>query len=221
MLHDFIEEDLELTVAVELDRLDVDGRKIRLVHHVRTLPDPWEVPEKESLGQQYADLMTEDAIVSRRRLMKLVRSDTSLSDGWRQRFVALVAGVIVNAFCHACESTVQTGLFSDLQDLLPDFDDFDEDILQDEAVEEHRLTGDDTETTGSSAVAILTDAAVETFESDEDDELSTTKKTLKTKKTKSNEDYGNRHRPVSHLAKSAAEAQPIGVERHLWTKRSR
>ena len=172
VLHDFIEEDLELTVAVELDRLDVDGRKIRLVHHVRTLPDPWEVPEKESLGQQYADLMTEDAIVSRRRLMKLVRSDTSLSDGWRQRFVALVAGVDRERILSRMRIDGADWFVSDLQDLLPDFDDFDEDILQDEAVEEHRLTGDDTETTGSSAVAILTDAAVETFESDEDDELS-------------------------------------------------
>ena len=91
---------------------------------------------------------------------------------WRQRFAALVAGVDRERILSRMRIEGADWFVSDLQDLLPDFDDFDEDILQDEAVEEHRLTGDDTETTGSSAVAILTDAAVETFESDEDDELS-------------------------------------------------
>jgi hypothetical protein len=61
---------------------------------------------------------------------------------------------------------------SDLQDLLPDFDDFDEDILQDEPVEEYGLTGDDTETAGSTAVAILTEVAVEHAESTADDGVS-------------------------------------------------
>ncbi|HIE99690.1 MAG TPA: hypothetical protein EYG03_16115 [Planctomycetes bacterium] len=170
VLHDFIKEDLELTVAVELEELDVDGRKIRLVHQVRTLPDPWEVPDKESLGQQYADLITEDAIVSRRRLMNLVRKDTSLSDGWRQRFVALVAGVDREHILARMRIQGADWFVSDLQDLLPDFDDFDEDILQDEAVEEYGLTGDDAETTAETAVATLTEVAAEDAENDESPE---------------------------------------------------
>lgn len=161
VLHDFMESDLELTVAVELEELQVDGRIIRLVHQVRTLPDPWEVPEKESLGQQYADLLTEDAIVSRRRLMNLVRKDTSLSDGWRQRFVELVAGVDRERILARMRIEGADWFVSDLQDLLPDFDDYDEDILQDEAVEEYGLTGDHAEAAGETAVAILTEVAAE------------------------------------------------------------
>jgi len=173
VLHEFIEEDLELTVAVELEELEVNGRKIRLVHQVRALPDPWEVPEKESLGQQYADLITEDGIVSRRRLMNLVRSDTSLSDGWRQRFAALVAGVDRERILSRMRIEGADWFVSDLQDLLPDFDDFDENILQDEAVETYGLTGDDAEVAVENALALTTQLAFENTEDDvlpEDDE---------------------------------------------------
>ncbi|MEZ6124892.1 MAG: hypothetical protein R3C49_17225 [Planctomycetaceae bacterium] len=143
VLQDFVEEDLELAVAVELEELAVDGRTIRLVHEIRTLPDPWELPDKESLGQQYADLLTEDAIVSRRRLMNLVRRHTDLTEGWRQRFEALVAGVDRERILARMRVDGAHWFVADPHVLLPDLDDFDVDILKDEPVEEFGLTGDD------------------------------------------------------------------------------
>lgn len=142
VLSDFIEEDLELAVAIELEELETDHQKIRLVHQVRTLPDPWEVPEKESLAQQYADLITEDAIVSRRKLMNFVRREKKLSDGWRQRFEALVAGVDRERILSRMRIDGAEWFVPDMHSLLPDFDDFDEDILQDEEVEEFGLSDD-------------------------------------------------------------------------------
>ncbi len=143
VLHDFIEEDLELAVAVELEELETAGQKIRLVHQVRTLPDLWEVPEKESLGQQYADLITEDAIVSRRRLMGFVRQEKNLTEGWKQRFEALVAGVDRERILARMRIDGAEWFVADLQMLLPDLDDFDEDILKDEPLEGYGLTGDE------------------------------------------------------------------------------
>lgn len=142
VLHEFIEEDLELAVAVELEELQRDGQTIRLVHQVRTLPDPWEVPEKQSLAQQYADLITADAIVSRRKLMNFVRREKSLTDGWRQRFEALVAGVDRERVLARMRVDGASWFVDEMDALLPDFDDFDEDILQDEEVEEFGLTDD-------------------------------------------------------------------------------
>ena len=171
VLHDFIEEDLELAVAVELEELEAAGQKIRLVHQVRTLPDLWEVPEKESLGQQYADLITEDAIVSRRRLMGFVRREKNLSEGWKQRFEALVAGVDRERILARMRIDGAEWFVPDIHMLLPDLDDFDEDILQDEPVDEFGLTSDedaDLEDDEESLEALTNGSA--TASSDEDDE---------------------------------------------------
>lgn len=157
VLQDFIEEDLELAVAVELEELESDGQHIRLVHEIRTLPDPWEVPDKESLGQQYADSITEDAIVSRRKLMNYVRRETELSEGWRQRFEALVAGVDRERILSRMRVDGANWFVADTHELLPDFDDFDEDILQDEAIPEFGLTGDEEGAEGAVATQTLTD----------------------------------------------------------------
>lgn len=170
VLSDFIEEDLELAVAIELEELDTDHQKIRLVHQVRTLPDPWEVPEKESLAQQYADLMTEDAIVSRRKLMNFVRREKKLSDGWRQRFEALVAGVDRERILSRMRIDGAEWFVPDMHSLLPDFDDFDTDILQDEEIEEYGLTddseldGEELKTAPRTAVAEVLEAAAEAAE---------------------------------------------------------
>ena len=146
ILSDFIEEDLELAVAVELEELETEsGQSIRLVHEVRTLPDPWEVPEKESMAQQFADLITEDAIVSRRKLMNFVRRENRLTDGWRQRFEALVAGVDRERILARMRVDGAGWFVADVHTLLPDLDDFDEDILQDEEIEGYGLTGDEDE----------------------------------------------------------------------------
>lgn len=143
VLKDFIEEDLELAVSVELEELESDKQAIRLVHQVRTLPDAWELPDKETLGQQYADLITEDAIVSRRRLMNFVRRQKDLSDGWRQRFEALVAGVDRERILARMRINGAEWFVDDIQQLLPDLDDFDEDILQDEDVDSYGLSDDE------------------------------------------------------------------------------
>lgn len=163
VLSDFIEEDLELAVAIELEELDTDHQKIRLVHQVRTLPDPWEVPEKESLAQQYADLITEDAIVSRRKLMNFVRREKKLSDGWRQRFEALVAGVDRERILSRMRIDGAEWFVPDVHSLLPDFDDFDEDILQDEEIEGYGLT-DDSESDGEESKAAPPTALTEVLE---------------------------------------------------------
>lgn len=143
VLNDFIEEDLELAVAIELESIAIEGHSIRLAHEIRTLPDPWEVPDKSTLAQQYADLITADAIVSRRKLMNHVRRDKSLSDGWKQRFESLVAGVDRERILARMRVNGADWFVEDLQSLLPDLDDFDEDILQDEEIEEFGLTDDE------------------------------------------------------------------------------
>ena len=168
VLNEFIEEDLELAVAVELEELQRDGQTIRLVHQVRTLPDPWEVPEKESLAQQYADLITADAIVSRRKLMNFVRREKSLSDGWRQRFEALVAGVDRERVLSRMRVDGASWFVDEMDSLLPDFDDFDEDILQDEEVEEYGLTDDSHQDDEESDV--LTEAVAGDLQAAESDE---------------------------------------------------
>ena len=160
VLQNFIEDDLELAVAVELEELESEGRHIRLVHEIRTLPDPWEVPDKASLGQQYADLITEDAIVSRRKLMNYVRREKHLSEGWRQRFEALVAGVDRERILSRMRVDGANWFVADAQELLPDLDDFDEDILKDEEVPEFGLSDDE----GGSEM--LLNADVETTETD-------------------------------------------------------
>ena len=140
VLHDFIEDDLELGVAVELEEIDISGHTIRLVHEVRTLPDPWEVPDKESQAQQFADLITEDAIVSRRRLMSLVQREKGLTEGWRHRMESLVAGVDRERVLARMRVDGAHWFVNDIHSLLPDLDDFDEDILQDEAIDDFGLT---------------------------------------------------------------------------------
>lgn len=148
VLQGFLEEDLELAVAVELEELPLSEQTLRLVHEVRTLPDPWEVPDKDSQAQEYADLITEEAIVSRRRLMKIVRQAPELTDGWRHRLEALVGGVDRERILGRMRVDGAHWFVSDIHTLVPDFDDFDEDILQDEELEEYGLTpdGDEEET---------------------------------------------------------------------------
>lgn len=145
ILHDFLEEDLELAVAVELEDMNFDGLAIRLCHQIRTLPDPWEVPEKDSLAMQYADSITEDAIVSRRKLMNHVRKQSDFTEGWRQRFESLVAGVDRERILSRMRIDGAHWFVPDIHTLTPDFDDFDEDILQDEEVDAYGLTSDEDE----------------------------------------------------------------------------
>lgn len=176
VLHDFLEEDLELAVAVELEELQIDGQPIRLCHQIRTLPDPWEVPEKDSLAMQYADSITEDAIVSRRKLMNQVRSHQGFTEGWRQRFESLVAGVDRERILSRLRIDGAHWFVPDIHTLTPDLDDFDEDILQDEEIEEYGLTSDDEDTEDeddldqTEAIDELNDDDIDEFDDDEEDE---------------------------------------------------
>ena len=170
VLENFIEEDLELAVAIELEELEFEGRRVRLVHEIRTLPDAWELPDKASLGQQYADLITEDAIVSRRRLMNYVRRETDLSEGWRQRFEALVAGVDRERILARMRVDGAHWFVADTHEVLPDLDDFDEDILQDEPVEEFGLTGDEDDADSEVSVTDGTQAKQGVDDNDDDDD---------------------------------------------------
>lgn len=170
VLNDFIEEDLELAVAIELESLSVEGHSVRLAHEIRTLPDPWEVPEKSSLAQQYADLITADAIVSRRKLMNHVRRDNSLSDGWKQRFESLVAGVDRERILARMRVNGAEWYVEDLLALLPDLDDFDEDILQDEEIEEYGLTDDESQDSPTAMEAdVASESAQEILDNAEDE----------------------------------------------------
>lgn len=167
ILHDFLEEDLELAVAVELEDMKLDGRPIRLCHQIRTLPDPWEVPEKDSLAMQYADSITEDAIVSRRKLMNHVRKQSDFTEGWRQRFESLVAGVDRERILSRMRVDGAHWFVPDIHTLTPDLDDFDEDILQDEEVDEYGLTSDEDEAADEDTLAA--DTQQDEYEDEESD----------------------------------------------------
>ncbi len=159
VIQNFVEEDLELAVTVELEEFEIRGQRLRLIHEVRTLPDPWEVPDKDSQAQQFADLLTEDAIVSRRKLMALVQRDRTLTPGWHQRFESLVAGVDRERVLARMRVDGAAWFVDDVQTLLPDLDDFDEDILQDEPLDPGGLQGD--EDTPENGVETALAAAVE------------------------------------------------------------
>lgn len=168
ILHDFLEEDLELAVAIELEDMKVDGRPIRLCHQIRTLPDPWEVPEKDSLAMQYADSITEDAIVSRRKLMNHVRRQLDFTEGWRQRFESLVAGVDRERILSRMRVDGAHWFVPDIHTLTPDLDDFDEDILQDEELDEYGLTSDEDATAAPDQTAAKT--REDQYDGDEEDD---------------------------------------------------
>ncbi|MEZ6061568.1 MAG: hypothetical protein R3C19_14575 [Planctomycetaceae bacterium] len=92
VLQEFLEDDIELAVAVELEELKTGGQKVRLVHQVRLLPDAWEVPDPGELGQQYADHISAEEL-TRGLLQSYLEHSDSLTDGWKHRFESLVRGV--------------------------------------------------------------------------------------------------------------------------------
>lgn len=93
LLQGFLEEDLELAVAVELDEFQSAGRAIRIVHEVRALPNAWELEDDQHLGQQYAEHVASGKTTDRNRLARFVSQSRMLSEGWQQRMTALVRGV--------------------------------------------------------------------------------------------------------------------------------
>jgi hypothetical protein len=92
--------------------------------------------------------------------MNYVRREKHLSEGWRQRFEALVAGVDRERILSRMRVDGANWFVADAQELLPDLDDFDEDILKDEEVPEFGLSDDE----GGSEM--LLNADVETTETD-------------------------------------------------------
>ena len=188
VIQNFVEEDLELAVTVELEEFEIRGQRLRLIHEVRTLPDPWEVPDKDSQAQQFADLLTEDAIVSRRKLMSLVKRDRTLTPGWQQRFESLVAGVDRERVLAKMRVDGAAWFVGDVQTLLPDLDDFDEDILQDEPVDPVDLQGDE-DTPAEGVETALAAAVQEEDDTDTVEEMSLDEEAEET----ANEDDLNNH----------------------------
>ena len=119
VLQEFLEDDIELAVAVELEELKTGGQKVRLVHQVRLLPDAWEVPDPDELGQQYADhLAGED--LTRGLLLSYLENSADLTDGWRHRFESLVRGVDEERILAQLRIDGAEWFVEDLNALLPD-----------------------------------------------------------------------------------------------------
>ena len=99
-----------------------------------------------------------------------MRREKKLSDGWRQRFEALVAGVDRERILSRMRIDGAEWFVPDMHSLLPDFGDFDTDILQDEEIEEYGLTddseldGEELKTAPRTAVAEVLEAAAEAAE---------------------------------------------------------
>lgn len=122
VLRNFVEDDLELAVAVELDELDVDERAIRLLHQIRMLPDAWDLDDPQHLAQQYADLIPQDAESETYSLPALL-DDSELSEGWSKRLEALAAGIDPQRLLAQLRNDGADWFVSDLDDLLPVADD--------------------------------------------------------------------------------------------------
>lgn len=118
VLHEFVEDDLELAVTVELDELDVSGQAIRLLHQVRLLPDAWELDDSEHLAQQYAELIPQGTEHDRDELIRILE-DVNLSEGWGKRLEALTDGVNSERLLAQLRNDGAEWFVPDTADLLP------------------------------------------------------------------------------------------------------
>ncbi len=118
ILRNFVEDDLELAVAVELDALNIEGRPVRLLHQIRTLPDAWDLGESQHLAQQYADLIPQDSEPQKNVLQTLL-DDSDLSEGWGKRLDALADGIDPQRLLAQMRNDGADWFVSDLEELLP------------------------------------------------------------------------------------------------------
>lgn len=118
VLQNFVEDDLELAVTVELDELNVDERPIRLLHQIRVLPDAWDLQDKDHLAQQYADLIPHKAEFQRKDLLAFLEK-SELSEGWMKRLDVLADGVDSHRLLAQLRNDGADWFVSDRDELLP------------------------------------------------------------------------------------------------------
>ncbi|MCH2202949.1 MAG: hypothetical protein MK102_13330 [Fuerstiella sp.] len=145
VLRSFVEDDLELAMAVELDKLNVTGRSVRLLHQVRMLPDAWDLADPEHLAQQYADLIPQDVELPRDTLIAFL-TDTDLSEGWSRRLEALADSIDRQRVLTQLRNDGADWFVSEFEELLSS------ELLDRDAIETE-LTVTDSESNGDIAVA--------------------------------------------------------------------
>ncbi|MCH2211380.1 MAG: hypothetical protein MK110_08765 [Fuerstiella sp.] len=118
VLQNFMEDDLELAVAVELDKLSVAGRSLRLLHQVRMVPDAWDLEKPEHLAQQYADLVPANAELLRDTLISFP-GKADLTEGWSRRLKTLADGIDPQRVLAQLRNDGADWFVSDLEELLP------------------------------------------------------------------------------------------------------
>jgi DNA repair exonuclease SbcCD nuclease subunit len=171
VIQEFLEEDLELAMAVELEELQFDDHVIRLVHDVRMLPDAWELSDPQALGQQFATTLLDEKL-DRARFTELVDSDDRLTDAWSHRLKAMVRGLDRERILGQLRTDGAEWFVSDLSELLPQESDVMTMVESDEEAEcetESEFESDDSEEDAETLDAD-TDYSEDQVESDEDEE---------------------------------------------------
>ncbi len=91
LLQSLLESDLDTALGVELDEVTSSVRKIRLLHDIRTLPDPWPMAHPvETLADQYQQILTRPSMLRDSELQRLIDADSHLSTGWKQRLTTVL-----------------------------------------------------------------------------------------------------------------------------------
>jgi hypothetical protein len=90
-LQSLLESDLDTALGVELDEVTSSVRKIRLLHDIRTLPDPWPMAHPVvTLADQYQQILTRPSMLRDSELQRLIDTDSHLSAGWKQRLTTIL-----------------------------------------------------------------------------------------------------------------------------------
>ena len=114
----FIEEDLELAVAVELGEFQVDDRSIRVLHQIKFLPDAWDLGDREHLAQQYAELLPQTERPSHSELLAHLEN-SDVTKGWNRRLTALADVIDRTRITTQLRSDGADWFVTDLSELIP------------------------------------------------------------------------------------------------------
>jgi len=91
LLQSLLQSDLDTALGVELDEVSSSVRKIRLLHDIRTLPDPWPMAHPvEALADQYQQILARPSMLRDAELQRLIDADSHLSAGWKQRLTTVL-----------------------------------------------------------------------------------------------------------------------------------
>ena len=159
VLQGFLEEDLELAVAVELEEITFGDQTVRLVHEIRLIPDAWELPDPEELGQQYS-IHLDDEVLNRPHLEAFIDNDATLSDGWKHRLKALAKSVDTERILGQLRTDGAEWFVADLNELIP----------EEEAEVATIVADDDSDQQEEMKVFDAEEDAVETVENIDEDE---------------------------------------------------